>query len=283
MQLTGKRALVIGGGRGVGFAIACSLGAAGANVTIADVDEHEAEAAAAEVPGTTAVRFDATNEEHFNRLRDAYKKSGGVDIVVNNVGVIAAGNPQDIPVQDWQWVFDTNVLSIVRSLKAFLPDMLRRKSGHFVNMTSTAGVYGYQFDRLPYSVSKAGVIALSEGLSLYLRPRGIGVTVVYFGGGSLPEHVDNAARFAGQIVQNAHFHGDVVKPRPPTEFTAVPITTVGDLVVQGIENNDFFVVPNPEVRDILAQRGADLEGFVRKQAQNLWDQDVAAGLVEVAD
>ena len=76
----------------------------------------------------------------------------------------------------WQRTIDVNLLSVVRSFHVFLPILLEQGSGHIVNTASTAGLFAYAFERLPYTATKAAVVGVSEALALYLRPKGIGVS-----------------------------------------------------------------------------------------------------------
>ena len=98
--------------------------------------------------------------------------------MVNNVGVLTNGLPEDIPVTEWQRILDINLMSVVRSNAAFLPLLLDQGSGHLVNTASFAGLFTYSYDRLPYAATKAAIVQISEGLAIYLRPKNIGVTLL---------------------------------------------------------------------------------------------------------
>ena len=95
---------------------------------------------------------------------------------MNNVGVILSGNPEDIPLAEWQRIVNLNLFSAVRSLEVFLPKMIARRSGYIVNTASFAGLYPYAANRIPYVASKAAVIAMSESLALHLLPQGVRVS-----------------------------------------------------------------------------------------------------------
>ena len=120
---------------------------------------------------------DVTSDGDFAALRDVtMERFGRVDIVMNNVSIIPIGRPETLPMDAWQRSIDVNLLSVVRSLHVFLPMMLEQGSGHLVNTASTAGLFAYAFERLPYTATKAAVVGVSEALALYLRPKGIGVS-----------------------------------------------------------------------------------------------------------
>ena len=119
---------------------------------------------------------------------------------MNNVGVLAVGPVEDIPLEGWQRVIDINLMSVVRSLTVFLPGLLEQGSGHIVNTASTAGLFPYGFDRLPYTTTKHAIVGLSESLAVYLRPRGIGVSCFC------------PAGVMTNIMEQITFYGE---PRPP--------------------------------------------------------------------
>jgi NAD(P)-dependent dehydrogenase (short-subunit alcohol dehydrogenase family) len=182
-DLAGRCAVITGGAGGIGRGAALAFARRGMRLLLADIDAAGLEATAQDVRALGAqaavAACDVGAAETFERLRDqARAEFGGCDLLMNNVGVLIGGRPQDIPPGEWERVLNTNLMSVVRSQAAFLPDFLARGSGHIVNVASMAGLYPYAYDRLPYAASKAAVVAISEGLFMYLRPRGVGVTLV---------------------------------------------------------------------------------------------------------
>jgi short-subunit dehydrogenase len=137
-------------------------------------------------------------------------------------------------------------LSIARSNSVFLPILLAQGSGHIVNVASFAGIMTYSFDRLPYAASKAAIFQLSEGLALYLRPKGIGVTVLCPG------------PVATNIMQSTKVWTDGVQLRGPgAEFGLMTIDQVGRQVVEAILADRFFLPTHPEVRERLIRRAQE--------------------------
>jgi NAD(P)-dependent dehydrogenase (short-subunit alcohol dehydrogenase family) len=182
-SLVDKTAVITGAASGIGQATARSLAARGARVVLADLDEAGVQELAAELgeQGQRAlpVRVDVGAEDAFEVLRErALAEFGAVDVVMNNVGVLTRGLPDHLPVSEWQRILNINLMSVVRSNVAFLPGLIAQGSGHLVNTASFAGLMTYSYDRLPYAASKAAIIQISEGLALYLKPKGIGVTVL---------------------------------------------------------------------------------------------------------
>jgi len=119
--LDGAVAVITGGGSGIGRATAHSLAQRGAHVVATDIDEARALTVGAEVGGV-GLRVDVTQLADLEQARDlALDRYGRVDIVMNNVGVLAVGLPEDIPLEEWQRIIDINLMGLVRSNHVFLP------------------------------------------------------------------------------------------------------------------------------------------------------------------
>lgn len=262
-DLLGKVALITGGGSGIGRGTALALAGAGVHVAVADIDRDRAMAVADEASwrGTDCfgMALDVNDVTAFERARDVIlRRLGRVDIVMNNVGVVAAGLPEEIPLQEWERTMSTNLLSIVRSNATFLPVLLEQGGGHVVNTASATGLFQYEYERMPYSVSKAAVIALSEGLALYLHPRHIGVTCL------CPGPV--ATNFRQQVT----FSGSPVRVRPPIKgMTPADPMAVGELVVDAVKKNQFLVLTQPELHELLVERAKDPEGFLAERIRSI--------------
>lgn len=256
-DLADRVAVVLGGGSGIGRATARALSREGVRVAIGDRDRDRAEAAAAEIRLTgaeaTAHQCDVTIDADLIAIREFAKATWDrVDIVMNNVGLPVAGLPLDIPLSAWQRNIEVNLLSVVRSNDVFLPTLLAQGEGHIVNTASAAGLYAYSYHRLPYSATKAAVVALSEALALYLRPLGIGVTCLC----------------PGTVQTNIAESIEVFGPRtrvPAPGFDVLSADTVGDMTVEAIRANTFLLLTNPEIADVLRWRADDPEAFLQHQ------------------
>jgi NAD(P)-dependent dehydrogenase (short-subunit alcohol dehydrogenase family) len=256
-DLNGAIAVVTGAGSGIGRAIAHELAARGSRILVTDVDGERAATVAAEIAergGTaSAQRLDVARSEDFVTARDlAVDELGGVDVVVNNVGVLAAGRPEVIPLDEWQRILDLNVLGTVRSNEVFLPMLIEQGRGHVVNTASVSGILNYAYDRTPYAASKAAVMMLSEALFMYLRPLGIGVSCLC------------PAGVATNIVEQIRFIGEQL-PLSAPDLPVVDAEVAGVRVADAIERRDFLVVTADEVRDELRRKGDDLDAYLRSQ------------------
>src|ERR1700739_4111914 len=170
--LRDKVAVITGAASGIGRAIACALAGRGAHIVAVDLDDDGVRALADDLgDGGTAILpqcADVSNPDAFDGIRSAaLRRFGRVDIVVNNVGVLTNGLPEDIPVAEWQRILEVNLMSVVRSNAAFLPLLLDQRSGHLVNTASFAGLFTYSYDRLADAATKAAIVQISEGLAIY--------------------------------------------------------------------------------------------------------------------
>jgi 3-oxoacyl-[acyl-carrier protein] reductase len=185
-SLEGKVALVTGGARGIGAAVARELGAAGARVAVnyrtsADV----AEEIAGEIGGI-AVEGDVADPGQAQALVERVEAElGDVDCLVNNAGVTRDGLIARMSDEDWDAVLDTNLRGTFNTCRAVARKMLRRRTGSIVNLTSVVGIHGNP-GQANYAASKAGIIGLSKALAREFGPRGVRVNAV------APGYIDTA-------------------------------------------------------------------------------------------
>lgn len=243
--------VITGAGSGIGRASALAFSARGARVVVTDIDEARAEAVSKEIEGESIFsRLDVTSLSDYERVRDlVIEKFGRVDVVMNNVGVLAVGDVEVIPLEAWERIIDINLMSVVRSNLVFLPLLQGQGSGHIVNTASTAGLFPYGFDRMPYTASKHAVVGISEALALYLKPQGINVTCFC------------PAGVMTNIMEQITTYGEMRPPRGPS-FGIVSAEEAGELVVQGVLEEKFLVLTSPEAADDLARHGADLDAYL---------------------
>ncbi len=173
-SLEGKLALVTGGSRGIGRAIALELGRAGAEVVVGyRTGADEAAAVAAELGGRT-VQADVSDAESARSLVEA---AGDVDVLVNNAGLTRDGVLARMSDDDWRTVIDTNLSSVFYTCRAAARTMMRRRSGAIVNVSSIVGVHG-NWGQTNYAASKAGIIGFTKSLAKELGSRNVRANVV---------------------------------------------------------------------------------------------------------
>lgn len=176
------RVFITGGASGLGRALAEAYARDGAKVCIGDINAArcaETLAALAALGAEAhALSCDVTREADLTAAADWLRTHwGGVDLVFNNAGVADAGGIDEMPLADWAWMVDINLLGVVRGCKAFVPMMKAQRSGHLVNVASMAGLIHPPM-MSAYNATKAAVVALSETLQAELHSHGIGVHVV---------------------------------------------------------------------------------------------------------
>jgi len=172
--LQGRLALVTGGSRGIGRAIAVELAQAGAQVVVGyRTGAEEAEQVATEIGGR-AVQADVSEPEQAARL---VEDAGDIDILVNNAGLTRDGLIARMSDEDWRTVIDTNLGGVFATCRAAARGMMRRRSGAIVNLSSVVGVHGNP-GQTNYAASKAGIIGFTKALARELATRNIRVNAI---------------------------------------------------------------------------------------------------------
>jgi len=178
-----RTALVTGGSRGIGRAIAFELAASGHRIVIAyrqdstraDQTVEELRSKGAEA---VAIAADVTKATEVRALSDRVSSEfGGVDVLVNNAGVIKDALFPFMKEEDWDFVLDTDLKGAFRVTKAFVRGMLHKNWGRIVNVVSVSGISGH-VGQTNYSAAKGGLIAFTKALALELATRGITVNAV---------------------------------------------------------------------------------------------------------
>jgi NADP-dependent 3-hydroxy acid dehydrogenase YdfG len=173
-------AVVTGGSRGIGFAIAEALVSKGARVVITGRDEQQLGAAARQLPAASVhtIRADVRDAAEAARSIDAaLDHFGGLDVLINNAGVGVFSNVADMSVADWQRMIDTNLSGVFYSCHAAIPVLRRRGGGWIINISSLAGKNAF-VGGAAYCASKAGLNAFSEALMQEVRYDNIRVSYI---------------------------------------------------------------------------------------------------------
>lgn len=175
----GKVAIVTGGSRGIGFAIAQALTTAGASVAITGRNEQDLEGARQRLGGRTlALRADSRDPASAARAVDhAVERLGGLDILVNNAGIGVFGSVADMSIAEWQQVIETNLNGVFYFCHAAIPHLRKRGGGWIINISSLAGKNPFT-GGAAYCASKTGLNAFSEVLMQEVRYDNIRVSYV---------------------------------------------------------------------------------------------------------
>jgi NAD(P)-dependent dehydrogenase (short-subunit alcohol dehydrogenase family) len=177
-DLTGRAAIVTGGSKGLGQAMAAGLASAGADVLLTSRNAAEGEAAAKEIADAfghraLAMSADVTSQDACEAVaKKTLQEFGRIDILINNAGINIRGPIDELTYEQFQEVERTNVDGVWLMARAVVPHMKAAKYGRIINMASTLGVVGLA-NRTPYATSKGAVVQMTRALGLELAPFGI--------------------------------------------------------------------------------------------------------------
>lgn len=182
LGLSGKTAIVTGGGNGIGKAICIGLAREKVKVIVTDLNEKAASNVALEIEkngGQASFSFiDVTNVESIKEVvRISLNKLRRIDILVNSAGIISIADVVRLTETDWDRVIDVNAKGVFLCCKIILPHMITQKYGKIVNISSQAGPTGFPYEA-HYSASKAAVIAFSQALAREIAQYKINVNSV---------------------------------------------------------------------------------------------------------
>jgi NAD(P)-dependent dehydrogenase (short-subunit alcohol dehydrogenase family) len=272
-EFSGKVAVVTGAASGIGFAFATRFAAEGMKVVLADIEAGPLAAAesALKAKGATAMAVctDVMHEAEVKRLADtAFDTWGNVHIVCNNAGV-AAGAAGDgvwnVPIEDWDWVLGVNFFGVLHGIRHFVPRMLAKgEAGHVVNTASVAGLATGGTGG-PYTISKHGVVALSELLYKDLKTRNGKLSASVLCPGWVDTKIMDSARNRPVQLTPA----DTVEPTPQQQAWAASVRDflkggfqpeeIAALVFEAIKSDTFYIVPvQPNIADVVALRLDDI-------------------------
>lgn len=246
MQIQDKTIVITGGAAGIGRSLgrAC-IEAGAAHVVLADRNGEGAMAAAAELgPAARGTACDVSSEEDVQSLvSETLHIEGSVDIFVSNAGVTAKGG-LDCSNEQWQQIWDINVMSRVYAARAVIPGMLERGSGCIVQTASAAGLLT-EIGSAPYSVTKHADLAFAEWLSVHYGRQGIEVSCV------CPLGVET----------------DMLDEEDPVHkflyLQSITADEAANSIIRGIEAADFLILPHPDVLEFFQRKAADYSGWLR--------------------
>jgi NAD(P)-dependent dehydrogenase (short-subunit alcohol dehydrogenase family) len=244
MEMKGKVIVVTGGASGIGAALVRRFAREGAaGLVVADLDEAQAQAVAGEVGGL-AVRTDVSVEAEVQALiAQATQRFDRVDVLCSNAGLATGGGLQ-AGNDDWQRLWEVNLMAHVYGARAVVPQMLARGEGYLLQTASAAGLLSHP-ESAVYAVTKHAAVALAEWLSIQYGDQGIRVSCL------CPQGVRTPMLMGRQGERKSFLQDNMVSPEQ-----------VADDVIQAMREERFLVLPHPEVLDYLQRKTADVERWL---------------------
>ena len=244
MEVAGRVVVVTGAARGIGRALARGFSRAGAaGVVVADIDAHGAESVAREIKGT-AVACDVADESSVRAMvAKAESAHGRIDIVCSNAGIAVGGGPEAAN-EDWQRIWDVNVMSHVFIARHVLPGMLARREGYLVGTISAAGLLNHVF-AAPYGTTKAAALSFFEWLAITHGEDGIRVSCL------CPQGVRTDMLAAESRLGLEFLTANALEPEQ-----------VADIVLEGIRQEKFLILPHPEVAEYFQRKATDYDRWL---------------------
>jgi NAD(P)-dependent dehydrogenase (short-subunit alcohol dehydrogenase family) len=243
-----RRVLITGANSGFGEAISLLFGRRGWRVAVTGRRPDAVHVAAQKVREAGAkevleLTIDVVKPEHFSAAAAAVEaRWGGLDVLVNNAGILDSGVLQEITLERWHRAIDINLFGVIHGCNAFLPMMMRQKSGYVCNVASSAGLFSLP-EMANYSVSKAGVIALSETMRAELTPYRIGVTVACPAAFS-SALLDNARAVDGAIDDGSATLRSLAKDVQAERHTS---ESVAAHCLRAMERGRLYAIAHPEM------------------------------------
>lgn len=254
MEIQGKVVAVTGGASGIGAALCRRFAAESpTSLVVIDLDGPGATRVADEVGGI-AVQADLATAEGVAAAVDAARDVGGgsVDLWCSNAGVAVAGDVHDeADDAGWQISWDVNVMAAVRATRLLLPGWLERGEGYLLSTVSAAGLLNHVL-AAPYAASKAAALSFAEHIAIAYHDQGIRVSALCPQGVRTPMLREDRSGFL--------------------DAGALEPEQVADVVVEGLADERFLILPHPEVADYVGLRGADHArwlGGMRKMRRNI--------------
>lgn len=244
MVIKDKVVVVTGGGNGIGRAMCRRFAAEEARgIVVADLDDERAIQLAREIGGL-AVQCDVASESEMKRLvRRTIDTFGTIDLFCSNAGITTKGGLETSN-DDWQRLWDVNMMSHLYAARAVIPGMLERGSGYLLQTASAAGLLT-EIGSAAYSVTKHASVAFAEWLSVQYRGSGIGVSCL------CPLGVDT-----DMLDEDDPIHQFL-------RLSAIQPEDVADAAVVGIAEERFLILPHPEVAEFFRFKADDYERWLR--------------------
>jgi 2-deoxy-D-gluconate 3-dehydrogenase len=232
-SLAGRVAIVTGGNRGIGLAIAEGLAKAGAAIVIAARDKAAGQEAAASLGASAMfIETDVTNPESCHAMvRGTEDRFGRLDILVNNAGIMRFGRAEETALADWQAVLDINLTGAFLCAQAAYPAMRRQKAGKIINISSLAAIFGTAAGAA-YASSKGGLVQLTRSLAVSWGPDNIQVNAI------LPGYIESDLTRRAEVERPGAF--DAKRARTPACRIGLPEDIAGAAIFLSSDASSFI-------------------------------------------
>jgi NAD(P)-dependent dehydrogenase (short-subunit alcohol dehydrogenase family) len=247
-------AVVTGAASGIGRSLSIALAKRGAKLVLADINlagleqvHNEINALGGQALVVETNVGDAASVEHL--AQRAFAHFNRVDVLINNAGVLSSGASWELDLPGWQRVLDINLWSVIHAVRSFMPRLIEQGSpAHIVNTASMAGVTSGPWVA-PYTVSKHGVVALSECLAAEMKDAELPIKVSVVCPGPVSTNITqdlaaNDTPHSGRL--NAHLRDLIHQGMSADELA--------EKVLAGVEAGQLWIFPHPEVRSAAEQR-----------------------------
>lgn len=247
MDLGGKHVVITGAASGIGRACAIRFAQEGARVVASDRDAEGARVVAAEIDGI-AVPADVSSEDQVRALIATAREAGGpIDLFFSNAGVTGPLGGPEVSDKDIELAWNINVMAHLWAARTLLPDWLERGEGYLLSTASAAGLLT-QVAALAYSITKHAAVALAEWLSITYGDAGIKVSCI------CPQAVRTP--LLDRVL------GDPVAAAPLKAGGVLEPSDVAAVVVDGVREERFLILPHGEVAKRMALKGSDPERWM---------------------
>lgn len=246
-DLRNKIAVVTGAASGIGQATAVAFADKGADLVISDVNEaglaETVSAIEAKGRKAMALSVDVSRPEQIEEMiKKTIETFGRIDILMNNAGVGLSGEMRFLSLEDWEWIVGINLWGPIYGIHFALPQMLEQKSGHIVNVSSSAGLIASP-GMSAYTTTKFGLVGLSEVLRNELARFGIGVTVVCPGFVRTP--IFDSAQTRGM-------KDEAPKGQDLPSWLGITKEACARDILKAVRKNKFLIIPGPEMKVVYS-------------------------------
>ena len=256
-DLEGKVAVVTGGASGIGKGIAEALKNQGVELVIADIEDGALQRTAKEL-GATGIQTDVSSADSVGALAtEVVERFGTAHVLVNNAGIGPMGRIADLTLDDWKWMVGVNLWGVIHGIHSFLPILKsNEEGGHIVNTSSMAGLVG-----MPglgsYTLTKYGVLGLTEVLAKELEEDGSKVGATVLCPGTIHTNIGTSSRNRPDGNAGGLHDVDISQEGSEVDMSGVrwmiPIE-VGTIVVDCIKSGELYALTHPDWWDMVEPR-----------------------------